>query len=61
MYPVKYSCDRPTLTLRDLGIDKFETDESGKLKTVEPDMSAILSYMLSKKQMLGIRRRMAHN
>ena len=48
MYPVKYSCDRPTLTLRDLGIDKFETDESGKLKTVEPDMSAILSYMLSK-------------
>ena len=48
MYPVKYSNDRPTLTLKDLGIDKLEKDESGNLKTAEPDMKKIFSYLLSK-------------
>lgn len=44
MYPVEYCAQRPTLSLKDLGI----TDENGHLKTKEVDMSAILSYMLSK-------------
>lgn len=34
--------------LKDLGITKFETDESGNLKTEEVDMGAIFSYMLAK-------------
>ena len=48
MYPVEYSADRPSLTLKDLGLHKFEKDENGNLKTEETDMSAIFSYMLAK-------------
>ena len=48
MYPVEYCEQRPTLMLKDLGITKFETDESGNLKTEEVDMGAIFSYMLAK-------------
>ncbi len=48
MYPVKYMNDRPTLTLKDIGINKLEEDENGKLKTDKVDMDAILSYLLTK-------------
>ena len=48
MYPVEYCEQRPTLMLKDLGITKFATDESGNLKTEEVDMEAIFSYMLAK-------------
>ena len=48
MYPVEYCAQRPTLSLKDLGITDFITDENGHLKTKEVDMSAIFSYMLSK-------------
>lgn len=48
MYPVEYCEQRPTLMLKDLGITKFATDESGNLKTEEVDMGAIFSYMLAK-------------
>lgn len=48
MYPVEYCDQRPTLTLKDLGLTKFTTDENGQLKTEEVDMSAIFSYMLAK-------------
>lgn len=48
MYPVEYCDQRPTLTLKDLGLTKFATDENGHLKTEEVDMSAIFSYMLAK-------------
>lgn len=48
MYPVEYSTERPTLALKNLGIDKLEKDENGELKTSDPDMSAVLSYLLSK-------------
>ena len=48
MYPVDYYSERPTISLKDLGIEKIEKDENGKLKTAETDMSAIFSYMLAK-------------
>lgn len=50
MYPVEYLKERPTVTLKDLGIDKLETDENGKLITSEVDMSAIFSYLLAKNE-----------
>lgn len=48
MHPVEYSKERPTVSLKDLGIDKLETDEDGTLITPEIDMCAILSYLLVK-------------
>lgn len=48
MYPVEYSKERPTVSLKDLGIDKLETDEDGTLITSEIDICAILSYLLVK-------------
>ena len=48
MYPVKYSTVRPTVSLKDLGVTKFETDESGNLITDEVNISAIFSYLLAK-------------
>ena len=48
MYPVDYSNERHSLSLKDLGLRKFEKEENGNLKTEEPDMSAIFSYMLAK-------------
>ena len=50
MYPVEYLKERPTVTLKDLGIDKLETDENGKLITSEVDMRAIFSYLLAKNE-----------
>lgn len=48
IYPVNYTSERPTLSLKDLGFQKFEKDEDGKIKTEETDMGAIFSYMLAK-------------
>lgn len=48
MYPVDYSDERPSLSLKDLGLRKLEKDENGNLKNEEIDMSAIFSYMLAK-------------
>jgi len=47
VYPVKYSSERPTITLSDLG---FSVTEGGKLewKTNETDTKAIISYLLVK-------------
>lgn len=47
VYPVKYSSERPTITLSDLG---FSVTEGGKLewKTGETDTKAIMSYLLVK-------------
>lgn len=50
MYPVEYLKERPTVTLKDLGIDKLETDENGKLIVSETDMSAVFSYLLAKNE-----------
>lgn len=48
MYPVKYSTVRPTVSLKDMGLTKFELDENGKLITDEVNISAIFSYLLAK-------------
>lgn len=47
VYPVKYSSERPTITLSDLG---FSITKDGKLewKTGETDTKAIMSYLLVK-------------
>lgn len=50
MYPVKYSKERPTVSLKDLGFSKFEKDESGKVITDEVNISAIFSYLLAKNE-----------
>lgn len=47
VFPVKYSQDRPTITLKDLG---FHITEEGNVeqKIDEPDIKVILSYLLTK-------------
>ena len=46
MYPVKYCEKRPTLMLKDLGITKFTTDESGNFKTEEVDLCSTVHCLL---------------
>lgn len=46
--PVDYSNERPTLSLGDLGLDQYKTDENGNWVAGETNISAILSYLLSK-------------
>ena len=48
VFPVEYSAERSTLSLGDLGLDKFEKDENGNWKAGETKISAILSYLLAK-------------
>lgn len=48
MCPVKYSTIRPTISLKDLGLTKFEKDENGELITEEVNVNAILSHLLAK-------------
>lgn len=48
MYPVKYSSVRPTISLKDLGLDEFKKDENGKLIKDEVNIGAIFSYLLAK-------------
>lgn len=48
VFPVEYSSERPTLSLKDLGLDNFEKDENGNWKAGETNISAILSYLLAK-------------
>ena len=48
VFPVEYSSERPTLSLKDLGLDKFEKDENGNWQAGETNISAILSYLLAK-------------
>lgn len=48
VFPVEYSSERPTLSLADLGFEKIEVDDDGKWKTSETNMSAIISYLLTK-------------
>ena len=46
MYPVEYCEQRRTLMLKDLGITKFETDESGNFKTEEVDLCSTVHCLL---------------
>lgn len=48
MYPVDYSDIRPTVSLKDMGLNKFEKDDEGNLITDEVNIKAIFSYLLKK-------------
>ena len=48
IYPVEYTKERPTLSLQDLGIIGFSMEKEGGIKSCEPNMEAILSYLLAK-------------
>lgn len=48
MYPVDYSDIRPTVSLKDMGLNKFEKDAEGNLITDEVNIKAIFSYLLKK-------------
>ena len=48
IYPVEYSSHRPTLKMRDLGIDLINRDGQVRVDHRDIDIRAILSYMLVK-------------
>lgn len=48
VYPVEYTTERPTLSLQDLGVNGFNLDSEARITSCEPNMVAILSYLLAK-------------
>ena len=48
IYPVEYTTDRPTLSLQDLGVKGFDLGAETNIRSCEPNMGAILSYLLAK-------------
>lgn len=48
IFPVNYTTNRPTLSLQDLGIAKFDLNAEEKIVHGDTDVSKILSYLLSK-------------
>lgn len=48
IYPVEYTTERPTLSLQDLGVEGFNLDSEASVKSCDPNMGAILSYLLAK-------------
>ena len=46
--PVDYVCERPTMSLEDLGIAGVDLNSEEKIQTCECDAKAILSYICSK-------------
>lgn len=48
IYPVEYTTERPTLSLQDLGVEGFNLGSEASVKSCEPNMRAILSYLLAK-------------
>ena len=48
IYPVEYTTKRPTLSLQDLGVEGFNLGSEASVKSCEPNMRAILSYLLAK-------------
>lgn len=48
MCPVGYSSRRPVISLNDLGLHEFKTDESGQLVTEDVNIDAIFNYLLTK-------------
>lgn len=49
IYPIRYSKQRPALTMKDLGVEKYDND-SNSIKHCEVDTNAILSYLLVKNE-----------
>ena len=48
IFPVEYTTNRPTLSLQDLGIAKFDLNAQEKIVHGDTDVSKIFSYLLSK-------------
>lgn len=48
IYPVEYTTERPTLSLQDLGVAGFNLGLEASVRSCEPNMGAILSYLLAK-------------
>lgn len=48
IYPVEYTTNRPTLSLQNLGIKKIILDSEECIEYCDPDIEAILSYLLIK-------------
>ncbi|MDY5807475.1 MAG: DUF2971 domain-containing protein [Lachnospira sp.] len=48
IYPVEYTTERPTLSLQDLGVKGFDLGAETSIRSCEPNMGAILSYLLEK-------------
>lgn len=48
IYPVNYVKERPTLSMRDIGIKGLIANEETRIDYGEVDMTAILNYMLAK-------------
>lgn len=48
IYPVEYTTERPTLSLQELGVAGFNLGSDACVKSCDPDMGAILSYLLAK-------------
>lgn len=48
IYPVEYTTERPTLSLQDLGVKGFDLGAETSIRSCEPNMGAILSYLLAK-------------
>ena len=48
IYPAENTTERPTLSLQDLGVKGFSLGSKASVKSCEPNMGAILSYLLAK-------------
>lgn len=48
IYPVNYTTERPTLSLKDLGVAGLDLESETGIKACEPNMTAIISYLLAK-------------
>lgn len=48
IYPVEYTTNRPTLSLYDMGIKRFNLNSEHPIEQSEPDMGALLTYLLAK-------------
>lgn len=48
IYPVEYTTERPTLSVQDLGVAGFNLGSEASVRSCEPNMGAILSYLLAK-------------
>lgn len=50
IYPVNYTKERPTLELKDFGIEGFDNGAEISIKKCKPNMESIFTYLLSKNE-----------
>ena len=48
IYPVNYTKDRPTISIKDAGLGGFSLEDGGKIINCDVDIMNIISYMLCK-------------